>query len=504
MTRDRALSPTDRHVYSRDLETGAAILGRVTQQGIDIAIDVHGPDGHVVARLNNTTGTSGAEAIDFTAVRSGKYELVIRMADNAAKPGRYILTVDSILAAAANARRLARVAYPISAVYDLWEASLRDPNAVDKFLADRQGKGPLIEAIDGNASEMRVTYFLLGDDDTEYAFMGGGPDFMGLLMNRVGATNLFFVTQVVPTDARFVYSFNLTNVKRAGPEREVVVKEVVHVGDSVLVMRDAAPQPYLTPRSGVPRGKTVQTTIQSSFLNEERFISVYTPASYDDGTAATLLIVFDGREYGALPGQAEVPTQTILDNLISDKKIGPTVAVFVRNVSGKRNRDLSGSKPFADFIALELVPWARARYRIRSGPTNVVVSGSSLGGFAATYTAFTHPQVIGNVLSQSGSYWISKNWQTVDNFQHRLYPRETSWLIEALKESSRVPVRFYFDVGMYDLGAAMVGANRQLRDILILKGYDVEYREFAGDHSYANWRGTFADGLISLLGRSPR
>jgi hypothetical protein len=175
MTRARALSPLDRHAYSLDLESGAAILGKVTQDGIDIAIDVHGPDGQVVVRLNNATATTGDESIDFTAVRSGRYEMVIRTADGAAKPGKYVLAVDSILAAAANARRLAKLAYPITAVYDLWEATLTDAKAVDKFLADREGKGPLIEAIDGNTVEMRVIYFVLGNADTEYAWLSGGP-----------------------------------------------------------------------------------------------------------------------------------------------------------------------------------------------------------------------------------------------------------------------------------------------------------------------------------------
>jgi enterochelin esterase family protein len=474
MMRDRALGPSDQHPYTRDLESGAAILGKVSQEGIDIALDVYGPDGRRVARLDNATGSSGAETIDFTAVRSGRYEIVIRPTD--------------------------------SAVYDLWEASLTDPKAVDKFLAGRKGKGPLMEAIDGNAAEVRVTYFVLGDDDTEYAWLSGGPDYMGMDMKRVGKTNLFFATQVVPTDARFVYSFTLANVSRAGPGGEVVVREEIHVGDSVLVMPRAAPQPYVAPRSGVPQGETVQATMRSAVLDEERAFAVYTPPSYGDGTAANLLIVFDGGAYGALPAQTQVPTQTILDNLIAEKKIGPTVAVLVRTMTfSKRNRDLSGSKPFADFIARELVPWVRARYRIRPGPSNVVAAGSSLGGFAATYSAFTHPQVIGNVLSQSGSYWISRNWQTVDaDFEHRLYPRETSWLIEALKQSSRLPIRFYVEIGMYDMGAAMLGSNRQLRDVLTLKGYDVEYREFPGGHSYTNWRGTLADGLISLLGHSLR
>ncbi|MGO8731942.1 MAG: hypothetical protein ACLQVM_04005 [Terriglobia bacterium] len=42
--------------------------------------------------------------------------------------------------------------------------------------------------------------------------------------------------------------------------------------------------------------------------------------------------------------------------------------------------------------------------------------------------------------------------------------------------------------------------NRQFRDILRAKGYEVQYQEFAGDHDYINWRGTLADGLIVLFG----
>jgi enterochelin esterase family protein len=46
----------------------------------------------------------------------------------------------------------------------------------------------------------------------------------------------------------------------------------------------------------------------------------------------------------------------------------------------------------------------------------------------------------------------------------------------------------------------MLGMNRQFRDILKVKGYNVDYREFNGGHNYVNWRGTLADGLISLIG----
>lgn len=500
---ERTLAPSDKHVYTAQLENGAAIIAEADQEGVDLVIDVYDPDGKQLTRLDSPNGTQGPEPIKFTALRSGIYKFVVHVTDNDAKPGKYVMKVNQILGPVENAKRLAKDLYPTQALYDLWEASLTDPKAVEKFIANRKQSGPIIEAIPGNAVEKQVTFFCLGDQDTQSVLLFGGPDYLGQEMTRVGRTNLFFVRKVVPNDARFIYAFNLYKVYRAGPKGEVEVRETVHSGDSIMEMPNAPAQPYVAARESVPKGKTVQTTIKSAFLKEERNITVYTPAGYDGKTRCDLLIVFDGVTYGGLPGQAraEAPTPTILDNLIAEKKIGPTVAVLVWNM-GKRNRDLPGSKPFADFVAGEVVPWARSQYSIRPGPKSVVAAGSSLGGYCATYCAFTHPNVIGNVLSQSGSYWISKNWQTVDaGFEHWLYPRDTGTMIEEFKTSKRLPIRFYMEIGIYDLGAALLGSNRQLRDVLQLKGYDVDYREFAGGHNFVNWRGSLADGLISLLGQ---
>jgi hypothetical protein len=38
--------------------------------------------------------------------------------------------------------------------------------------------------------------------------------------------------------------------------------------------------------------------------------------------------------------------------------------------------------------------------------------------------------------------------------------------------------------------------HRWLHDVLVSKGYDTVYREFAGGHDAAWWRGTFADALL--------
>ena len=48
---------------------------------------------------------------------------------------------------------------------------------------------------------------------------------------------------------------------------------------------------------------------------------------------------------------------------------------------------------------------------------------------------------------------------------------------------------------------SLLASNRQLRDLLRARGYDVAgYHEFPGGHDYLWWRETLALGLIALLG----
>jgi len=50
----------------------------------------------------------------------------------------------------------------------------------------------------------------------------------------------------------------------------------------------------------------------------------------------------------------------------------------------------------------------------------------------------------------------------------------------------------------------MVPSNRELRDVLLAKGYDVTYTEFDSGHDYLWWRGSLATGLITLVGYNTR
>jgi len=198
-----------------------------------------------------------------------------------------------------------------------------------------------------------------------------------------------------------------------------------------------------------------------------------------------------------------VPTSTILDNLIAASKIDPTTAVFIYNLPHQRSRyrDLKLSEPFARFVATELVPWIRDRYRVTSDPSRTAVCGVSLGGAAAVFCGLKHPDVFGNVLSQSGSFALEPN-RPIHDFLP--YDAPTNWLAREFATSERLPLRFYLEVGLFErlstsYGADMVLEQRRLRDVLKAKGHAVVDSEYYGGHDYICHRGSLADGLIALL-----
>jgi enterochelin esterase-like enzyme len=505
LTEERFLAPGENHVYTVSLDDGSAVLGEADQHGVDLVIDEFGPDGKLIRTVDSPNGTEGPEPIDLTAFTPGQYKLVIHTLDPAARSGRYVMKIERLVSAEENGLRMAEKNYPPS-LQSLWSEYVKDPIAIDRFLAGRKGKGPIITEVKGDSNNVDVTYLYYGDANTEKAEVFGGTHSGegGTPMRRFIRSSLFFATETVPKDARYRYGFTVTETRFAGPKGMIQISEERDVKDalnpdvfgglSVLAMPAAPPQLYITTSDSAPHGKLMPISFKSARLNEDRTLTLYIPPGYDAASATDLLIVFDGGTYDG--GTASlIPTPTILDNLIAEKKIGPTIAVFVNNM-GQRNRDLGGYAPFADFLALELVPWVRGNYRIKDGPNHVVLAGSSRGGLAASHCAFVHSDVVGNVLSQSGAFFVRNNdpnpppWPITE---------DTGDLILSFRTSARLPVKFYIEVGRFD---SLLGINREMRDVLLLKGYPVTYREFDSGHDYLWWRGSFADGLISLIGQN--
>jgi enterochelin esterase family protein len=135
----------------------------------------------------------------------------------------------------------------------------------------------------------------------------------------------------------------------------------------VVELPQAPSQPWTVPRSDIPAGQVTLHRLHSDVLNDERRVWVYTPHDYQpEGMPNHRLLILDGWFYVHVLG-----APTILDNLIAEAVIPPLVAVMVgSNYDQTRGRDLGCYEPYLDFLADELMPWARQRYHIMHDPAD--------------------------------------------------------------------------------------------------------------------------------------
>ena len=332
-------------------------------------------------------------------------------------------------------------------------------------------------------------------------FLGGGlpTGESRKWLTRLADTDLWYRTERVPNAARFAYWFRVNlpvkePADNAGHAAELgrfpLRPDPLNPRDwlaqsmlgSLVELPGAPPQPWVERLPGVAKGALKPHKLKSEILKQERSVTVYTPAGYDPGGEPHgLLVLFDGPHYQ----DDGIPGPVILDNLIAKEKVRPLVAVFVKH-DIYRNKDLACSEPFADFLAKELVPWVRKNYRVSPEPARTIVGGLSLGGLMSAFCGLRHPEVFGNVLSQSGSY----QWFPGMLEGKAASAAEPGWLTREYVEAPRRPVRFYLEAGRFedDFGASLLVENRRFRDVLKAKGYSVRYSEFVGGHDFLGWR----------------
>src|SRR5262249_12777542 len=159
-----------------------------------------------------------------------------------------------------------------------------------------------------------------------------------------------------------------------------------------------------------------------------------------------------------------------IENLIAKRRIPPLVVVRIANPDQEtRSRELACLPGFAEFLHGELVPFIRRSYRVTSEPSETILGGYSLGGLAAAYAGYRHPETVGLIISQSGSFW----WEPTE----RMFA-EPNWLAKQFIRSPKLPLRFYLDAGSFEidrrgLGSGTLVPSRQMRDVLLAKGYEV-------------------------------
>jgi enterochelin esterase-like enzyme len=394
-----------------------------------------------------------------------------------------------------------------------------DRNAVSTFWARiLQSGAPIIEPVPDDQNLSLVTFLWRGSDNTKSAMLIRGrftavqPAWQ--LFSHIEGTDVWFKTLKLPRASRLTYGISENDPEATLPPGTSVRRVQYdplnphHVPDepeaprerwqSLLELPDAPSQPWYVKHPDVPHLTMKKEHFHSEILKEDRDVLVYTPLNYQPkGASYPTLYLFDGEDNDGLV----FATQTI-ENLISQKRISPLVVVRIINPSQEiRNKELACMPEFAEFLHKELLPFVRERYHVTHDPSRTAIGGYSMGGLGAAYAGLRHPESFGLLLIQSGSFW----WEPT---MKRDIQTERNWIAREFIRSPKLPLRLYMEAGLFEVdlrgeGGNILDTSRDLRNVLLAKGYRVTYHEFAGDHDYMNWRGTLADGLIDLFNKQP-
>lgn len=481
---------------------GDYVRGTATARGGRITLDLLAPDGRALRRL--VDDATGAAPFQFVAAETGmRLRLTTR---GGAEVG---LMVDPVLDEAAQAA--AGAPDPVSPIIARLARSLAAGSTTDGFWAEVAQRGvPLVEdGPDGNAI---VTFLVRGARRNARIF--GAPNGDHEPLERIGGSDVWAKSFVVPRSTRLAYQIavDVPDLPGSARERRSAILATAkadalnprrwpadavddYAQSSVLELAETPPQPWVIPRDGA-RGTVTTFDLASAQLGNSREVAVYRPADFDPAAPETrLLVVFDGRAY-----RSKVPTPTILDNLIAAGKLPPVVAVFVDSIDAEtRGRELPDNDRFADALVDEILPKALAKIGFSRPPAaRTIIAGSSYGGLAAMTVALRRPEVFGNVLSLSGSFWWNPPGDAGDGMGH---------VAGRLARMPAPPLKVFLSAGLFEDRAgpgagSLLGANRTLRDVLVAKGVAVTYRETATGHDYYAWRGLIADGLMALAGRA--
>lgn len=394
-----------------------------------------------------------------------------------------------------------------------------DPEALERAVLALRGKVPFVESDPRTPGRSVVTFLHLAAPDVHLVTL---PQFRSgsvplaqdansprppsrsqpVAFRRLWGSRVWYLRLNLPDTTLLGYTIGVERLPRPGADpREARGDEMLDPlnperlgtrGDvSILRLPRAPEQRWIVERAEVPKGRLEPGTLESRALGATRAVTVYLPPGYDRlREPARLVFVFDGDWFSK-----DLRAPTVLDNLHDERRIPPTVAVFV-DAGDTRDRDLVNHDPFAEFMANELLPWVVERYRVSRVPGHVALSGASFGGLAATFIALRHPDRFGNVLSQSGAFWPPPGWNPMTPYGPGA--DRDSALIEEFVRAPRAPVRFYLDTGLYE--PAMLDGNRRLRDVLLAKGYRLTYVEQPGTHNGVYWRNSLGDGLVALFG----
>ena len=268
------------------------------------------------------------------------------------------------------------------------------------------------------------------------------------------------------------------------------------------------PCPEAYPGEEVPTGDVQRYKKWSKsaiYPGTERTVSIYVPNLEDSGYSDEykLMVFQDGDGY--LNREGPIRATKVLDTLIQNREIGPTIGLFVNPgvpvgaLAGADDRRILGQRSieydtcngqYARFLVDEVIPFMESEtgLPVSENPKDRIICGISSGGICAFNAAWHEPDCFGNVISHCGSF---TNIRGGNQFQY------------LVRSTERKDLKVFLQSGEMDADIILGSwplANQTLASALEYAGYDFRFEFGTGGHNLRHGGSLFAETLRWLWG----
>ena len=237
---------------------------------------------------------------------------------------------------------------------------------------------------------------------------------------------------------------------------------------------------------GVPHGAV--SRVWATTEGHSRRMTIYTPAGYEaDYRNYPVLYLLHGMGGDEEAWVATGRVAEIMDNLIAEGRVEPMIVVMPNGcmrhdaAPGYSEEDfykpyMSGSMDgsFEEYFA-DVVAWTDAHYRTYATKERRAIAGLSMGGFHAMQISKRYSDMFDYVgLFSAAIYRGEEGVAMYENLEAAL-----------AEQFARGVALYWIAIGKDDF---LYEENTKFRALLDEKGYEYEYVESEGGHTWRNWR----------------
>jgi enterochelin esterase family protein len=181
----------------------------------------------------------------------------------------------------------------------------------------------------------------------------------------------------------YEYHFKVDGFEMLDPRNRVVkYNSRPNLVESILEVPGASPTFYDV--KPVAHGAVDNRMYDSKATGTTRRVWIYTPPGYDKSTARLpVLYLLHGGDGDETVWTTFGRMNTILDNLIADKKAAPMIIVTPAAYAYDPTSGVATEKQRADFekdLLGDLIPYVQANYRVQADREHRALAGLSMGG----------------------------------------------------------------------------------------------------------------------------